>query len=88
MCQYPIALESRYIPISLIQTKNLIRLVEAAVMFRSGGARQAALDCSVMEEDWQRGQCYTAHWHSLNLVPHIHQLVTISLTQISKLLNS
>ncbi|CAK6956674.1 uncharacterized protein LOC119009991 isoform X2 [Scomber scombrus] len=27
-----------------------------------------------MEEDWQRGQSYTAHWHSVNLVPHLHRL--------------
>ncbi|XP_077359646.1 uncharacterized protein LOC144005391 isoform X4 [Festucalex cinctus] len=26
-----------------------------------------ALDCSVTEEDWQRGQSYSAHWHSLGV---------------------
>ncbi|XP_077482209.1 uncharacterized protein LOC144092918 [Stigmatopora argus] len=26
-----------------------------------------ALDCSVMEEDWQKGQSYSAHWKSLDL---------------------
>lgn len=63
---------------SLIQTKNLIRLVEASVMSSLGGVGRAALDCSVMEEDWQRGQSYTAHWHSLNIEPHLHRLVTVS----------
>eukprot|EP00064_Thunnus_orientalis_P008658 superscaffoldBa00001048_g8681 len=38
-----------------------------------GGVGRAALDCSVMEEDWQRGQSYTAHWHSLNIEPHLHR---------------
>lgn len=41
------------------------------------GTRKAELDCSVLEEDWQRGQSYMAHWHSLTLVPdHHHRLVT------------
>ncbi|XP_078019627.1 uncharacterized protein LOC144459434 [Epinephelus lanceolatus] len=37
-----------------------------------GGAGRAGLECSVLEEDWQTGQSYTAHWHSLTLVPQHH----------------
>ncbi|XP_036937677.1 uncharacterized protein LOC119009991 isoform X2 [Acanthopagrus latus] len=33
------------------------------------GSRRAELECSVLEEDWQRGQSYTAQWHSLTPVP-------------------
>lgn len=67
---------------------NLIRLVEAAGMFSLGGAGRAALDCSVMEEDWQRGQVYTAHWHSLNRVPQLHRLVTVSNSNTSTVIIS
>ncbi|KAK9530323.1 hypothetical protein VZT92_011830 [Zoarces viviparus] len=39
-----------------------------------GGASRAELECSVLEEDWQTGQSYMAHWHSLTLVPqHPHR---------------
>uniref|UniRef100_A0A668AV76 Uncharacterized protein n=1 Tax=Myripristis murdjan TaxID=586833 RepID=A0A668AV76_9TELE len=42
-------------------------------------AGTAQLDCSVLEEDWQRGQSYSAHWHSLSLVPqHHHRSVMVS----------
>lgn len=46
-----------------------------------GGAGRAELDCSVLEEDWESGQSYMAHWHSVTLVPqHHHRLVTMSST--------
>ncbi|KAL6094951.1 uncharacterized protein ACO6RY_16247 [Pungitius sinensis] len=45
-------------------------------MFSAGGTGRAELECSVLEEDWQTGQCYVAHWHSLALVPqHPHRTV-------------
>lgn len=41
-----------------------------------GGTGRAELECSVLEEDWQTGQSYMAHWHSLTLVPqHPHRWV-------------
>lgn len=34
-----------------------------------GSVRAMALDSSVQEEDWQRGETYSAHWHSVSLMP-------------------
>ncbi|KAM8837956.1 uncharacterized protein AB9W97_002892 [Spinachia spinachia] len=45
-------------------------------MGSAGGPGRAELECSVLEEDWQTGQSYVAHWHSLTLVPqHPHRTV-------------
>ncbi|TNN54487.1 hypothetical protein EYF80_035325 [Liparis tanakae] len=50
-----------------------VMLAEATVMCSVGGAGTADLQCSVLEEDWQTGQSYVAHWHSLTFVPQHHQ---------------
>lgn len=47
-------------------------------MCSAAGAGRAELECSVLEEDWQRGQRYMAHWHSFTIVPqHQQRLLTI-----------
>ncbi|KAK5881317.1 hypothetical protein CesoFtcFv8_022132 [Champsocephalus esox] len=42
-------------------------------MCSAAGAGRAELECSVLEEDWQRGQRYMAHWHSFTIVPQHQQ---------------
>ncbi|CAJ1080355.1 hypothetical protein EYF80_035325 [Xyrichtys novacula] len=42
-----------------------------------GGPGRAKLDCSVLEEDWQRGQSYAAHWHSLTGVTSQHHRLEV-----------
>lgn len=63
-------------------------MVEAAAarMCSVDGLRRAELECSVLEEDWQRGQSYTAQWHSLTPVPeHQHGSVTAGVLHVNRL---
>ncbi|KAM3592213.1 uncharacterized protein V6R79_014894 [Siganus canaliculatus] len=62
-------------------------MVEAAAGMCSVVAhtRRAELNCSVLEEDWQRGQSYMAQWHSLALIPqHHHRPILIEAERSAK----
>lgn len=44
--------------------RGVTMLVENA-----GSVRATKLDCSIQEEDWVRGESYSANWHSVSLIP-------------------
>ncbi|KAM9561809.1 uncharacterized protein ACWYII_025517 [Salvelinus alpinus] len=54
------------------------------LMGKAGGSvRVTELDCSVQEEDWERGRSYSVHWHSLGLISHPQDRQTVSKMDLS-----
>ncbi|KAK5850931.1 hypothetical protein PBY51_001766 [Eleginops maclovinus] len=47
-------------------------------MCSAAGEGRAELECSVLEEDWQRGQRYMAQWHSVTLLPQHQQRPSVT----------